>query len=190
MREPRRSTLPGSLPLWLFACVCWTSAATAGCSLDDCSLGAFRCLGDSAQTCKLSDGSEFYNWQTYDCSAQGQTCRRGTAAAECVYANRPCTASSCVDGEAIHCGTSKFVTGTEVCEADATCDTAGVQVACVYADAPCPASGANAFCAADGVTLYRCDVYPGFAAATYRTVCSDPTPRCLEIQNTAHCVAP
>jgi hypothetical protein len=30
MREPRRSSLPGSLPPWLFACVCRTSAAMAG----------------------------------------------------------------------------------------------------------------------------------------------------------------
>ena len=159
--------------------------AASGCSVNQCSPGATRCAGDAAQSCQAEDGTGFHAWLAIDCGAQGQTCRQGVVA-ECVYADRPCTASACTGGEAIVCGTSGFVIRDETCDADANCHLAGGHAACVYADPACPASGARAFCAADGVTLYDgCDL--GFGAATRRVVCSAPTPDCIAVGAAAHC---
>jgi hypothetical protein len=140
----------------------------------------FRCEGDLAQTCTPEDGTEFYDWRTdADCASQGQVCREGSTHAECVYADRPCSASTCTAGEAINCGASRFVTGTEICEADATCEVGSQGAACVYTQATC-SSDIDEFCAADGVTLYGgCEA--GFGAATRRFVCYGSSPACVQL---------
>ena len=80
---------------------------------------------------------------------------------------------------ATRCGTSGFVTSTETCDSDATCEVNDKGAACVYTQATC-SSTTKAFCAADGMTVYRgCDA--GFGAATYRAVCSDSTPHCVSL---------
>lgn len=136
------------------------------------------------QICKPEDGTSFTHWESTDCAPQGQTCRQGNVA-ECVFADRPCTASACTSGEAIHCGSSGFVTGTETCDADATCTLVSGRVACLYTDAPCPA-GVDEFCAADGVTVFEgCDL--GFGVATRREVCAPPSTGCVAVQNRAWC---
>ena len=171
---------------WLLtiAAIAGACAAAGGCSLDDCSPGTSQCAGDTVQVGEPEDGTSFFHWRSTDCAPQGQTCRQG-GVAECVFADRPCTASVCTAGEAVDCGSSGFVTGTETCDADATCEVASGRVACVYTGATCPA-GVDEFCAADGVTILGgCD--EGFGAATRREVCSPPSTGCVAVQNRAWC---
>jgi hypothetical protein len=166
--------------------IAYACAAVNGCSLDECSPGTTRCSGHLAQVCKAEDGTSFYNWETTDCGAEGRTCRQGTRGPECVFADRPCTASMCTGGVAIRCGSSGFVTGDQTCEADATCRVGGGDVACIYVDATCPSSGDDSFCAADGVTLFA-GCSRGWGAPTYRAVCDGATPKCLEQNTSAIC---
>jgi hypothetical protein len=158
------------------------AAAQGGCSLDECAPLQHRCAGTLAQDCQNAGESQFYAWETLeDCASQGQVCRDGATRAECVFGDRPCSVGSCAAGVATRCGSSGFVTSTQICDSDATCEVNETGAACVYTQATCD-SKTEAFCGADGVTVYRgCDA--GFGAATYRAVCDGSTPHCVPLGN-------
>jgi hypothetical protein len=167
--------------------------ATPACTSHDCRADETRCVGDTVYTCVLGDHGGWTSWQEgSECGVRtpGTVCRMGTRA-ECIYPDRPCAESVCVNGEAVHCGSSGFVTGQEVCEADATCaiiaggPTNGPRAACVYTAAVCPVGGHDAFCDATGTTIYE-GCTEGFGAPTRRATCD---PRCVERVNTAVCAS-
>jgi hypothetical protein len=148
----------------------WLAIAEGGCSLDSCSPGSHRCSGNLAQDCEQDGESQFYAWTTVtDCASQGQVCFGGATSAECAYPDRPCSVGSCAAGVATRCGRFGFVTATETCDSDATCEVNDSGAACVYTQATCSPT-TKAFCGDDGRTMYLgCEA--GFGAATFRGVC-------------------
>ena len=148
---PRMNCLLAALAFGAFAATAVPACFESGCHI------TAHCEGDELHECVVDNDTGSWESKT-NCAANGRVCRQAGGAVACVFPDQPCAENACAGDRIAHCSVLGLVDSYLDCTADEpgrTCFAGAMVPTCGYPAIACPTSGTDAFCAPDGVSLYR-----------------------------------